>query len=507
MKLFATVIRVFKNCSFSSNASSFSTFTKRVSEKSSNEVKRRKGSPGYPRPPPGMKWTDEQKKIFCAIKDDKASLFITGSAGTGKTVLLQHVIELLKKIHGKSSVFVTASTGVAACALKGLTLHSFAGIGIGDHELMLDRVLSNGRACKRWKKAKALVVDEISMVDAALFEKLEFVARSVRDNDDDSWGGIQLVVSGDFFQLPPVKQRNSLEGKIFAFEADCWGSSFDLQVELTKVFRQSDAQLIKLLQSIRTGVCNSDELQLLEQCCSSGKPDPTAVQLYPIKEHVKNVNEKKMQELGMEEVIYSAVDFGLYQWINQFDKGNAAKEISLCEGARVMLVKNLNTRQGLANGVTGTITGFTKTYNMEFRRVCKDGLLPIVKFDCGLETVIEPQIWEVREGNEVVANRLQIPLILAWALSIHKCQGMTLDKVHTDLSTVFEYGMVYVALSRVRSLEGLNLSGFHPSRIKVHPKVAEFYEDMSREHDKKSESDSNSIIINCHYNKTIEVSH
>ena len=450
-------------------------------------------------------WTDQQKQIIHAIHGHK-SVFITGSAGTGKTFLLKHIIKLLRKQYRPSQVFVTASTGVAACALRGQTLHSFSGTGfhMADRETLLNRVLSDKKARSRLKRAKALVIDEISMIDAELFEKLEYVARNIREVDS-VWGGIQLVVSGDFFQLPPVKSKGYLynssdNDKEFAFEADCWNSSFHLQVELEEVHRQSDPLFIRLLQGIRRGKFGPEELEYLQQFHSSITPDSSVVpvHIYPKNQDVKRVNEERMKSLNNELFVYTALDSDI-EARRKFE-GIVPYELALCLDARVMLTKNLNPWRKLVNGATGTIVGFSKINDvdeelytvedeeeemdtdevidtgMDVTMICQDELLPIVKFDFGKTLVIKPTKWVVKEGDKIVAERKQIPLALAWAVSIHKCQGMTLDCLKTDLSAVFEYGMAYVAISRVRSLEGLHLSGLDPSKIKAHPKVERFYE-------------------------------
>ncbi|XP_073050564.1 ATP-dependent DNA helicase pfh1-like [Primulina eburnea] len=436
-----------------------------------------------------IKWTDEQKKALDAVCNGQ-SVFITGSAGTGKTFLLQHIIKRLKKLHGKSKVYVTAPTGVAACALNGQTLHSFAGIGLGevDRASLLERVLSDKKACYRWKKAKALLIDEASMVDAILFENLEHVARSIRveasEGDNRSWGGLQLIVSGDFFQLPPILKKKKKVAKVFAFEADCWDSSFDLQMELTKVFRQSDALLIKLLQGIRKGEIDDGDLKLLEGCCSGYEPDPSAVRIFPRIEDVERVNKMKMESLDQEVHVYKAEDLGEYQWTRQLKSGIAPDELELCVGARVMLTKNISTWRNLVNGATGTVKEFYAVSEKQYQLsdMCSHGsLLPVVEFDSGIELVVQPEIWVVLDGDKMVAARRQIPLILSWALSIHKCQGMTLEKLDTNLLRVFDFGMVYVALSRVKSLGGLHLSGLNPKKIKAHPKVLQFYQKFSGE--------------------------
>ncbi|KAK6157518.1 hypothetical protein DH2020_011766 [Rehmannia glutinosa] len=441
---------------FSSQAAAFDK------KKGSNffffKSKKKYGGNGPKTPPrPKIKWTDEQKQVLDAVGNGQ-SVFITGSAGTGKTFILEHIIKKLRKIHGRSRVYVTAPTGVAACALNGQTLHSFAGLGIGDldRQSLLDRVLLDRRACYRWKKVKALIIDETSMVDANLFDSLEHIARTLRDDETNEldkkiWGGIQLIVSGDFFQLPPVLKRTKKNDKVYAFEADCWSASFDLQIELTTVFRQSDSLLIQLLQGIRKGENDPEDLKLLEGCCSGYEPDPSAVRLYPRIADVNKVNLEKMKSLENKVYVYKAQDLGDEQWMRQLKSGIAPDELEICVGARVMLIKNINPWRKLVNGATSTVMELCKVSENQYgmSNMCDHGdVLPFVKFDSGLELVVEPEEWVVMDGDKVVARRRQIPLILSWALSIHKCQGMTLDKLHTDLSRVFDFGMVYVALSR-----------------------------------------------------------
>ncbi|KZV39494.1 hypothetical protein F511_28158 [Dorcoceras hygrometricum] len=442
---------------------------------------------------PRIKWTDEQKMALDAVCGG-LSVFITGSAGTGKTFLLQHIIKKLKKLHGRSKVYVTAPTGVAACALYGQTLHSFAGVGLGesDRSSLLERVLSDRTACYRWKKVKVLIIDEVSMVDAVLFEKLEYVARSIRVEagvgDNQSWGGLQLIVCGDFFQIPPVLKKKKKGAKEFAFEAHCWDSSFDLQMELTTIFRQSDALLIKLLQGMRKGEIDDDDLKILEGCCSGYEPHPSAVRIFPRNEDVEKVNKMKMESLDQEIYVYKAEDSGETKWIRQLKSGIAPDELKMCVGARVMLTKNINTFRKLVNGSTGTLKAFVPVSEKEYQlsdNMCSHGsLLPLVVMDSGTELLVEPETWVVLDGDKTVAYARQIPLILSWALSIHKCQGMTLENLDTNLSRVFDFGMVYVALSRVKSLGGLHLSGLNPAKIKAHPKVLQFYQKFSGKQDK-----------------------
>lgn len=444
----------------------------------------------YRRKSPEIKWTDQQLRLLDAISKGK-SVFISGSAGTGKTILVRHIIKCLKGIYGASRVFATASTGVAACAIRGQTLHSFAGIGLGkaDRETLVGWVLADKKAFNRWVKVKVLFIDECSMLDNNLFDTLEYIAREVR-GVNKTWGGIQIILSGDFFQLPPVSSNQQSRPKGYAFEAKCWDSSFDLQVELTEIFRQSDPQLIKLLQGIRRGQTDPEDLRILQKRCSDAEPDPSVVRFYPRKEDVDSVNRKQLHNLCEEIVVYSAVDSGKDPWKRQLKNGIAPDKLELCVGARVMLNKNIEPWRKLVNGATGTVIGFCKARcGDDNTSRCGNELVPRVKFDsCGVVDIY-PETWDVVDGDKVVATRKQIPLILAWALSIHKCQGTTHDRVHTDLSQAFDYGMVYVALSRVKSLEGLHLKNFDASKIRAHPKVLQFYKSMGGELNKLGEDD------------------
>ncbi|KAL5704684.1 DNA helicase [Ranunculus cassubicifolius] len=422
-----------------------------------------------------------QQQLILKSVSKKQSIFITGSAGTGKSFVVSQAIDLLKQIYYPNEVFITASTGVAACALNGQTLHSFAGVGlgVGSKEGLLRKVLGNKLALKRWKKAKALVIDEVSMISCEFFENLEYIARMIRASGGSgkNWGGIQLIVSGDFFQLPPIV-KDSL-GKEFAFEAECWNDSFHLQVELTQIFRQSDAELIDLLQGVRRGRKEENHLQILKHCCSEPmEASATVPRLYPRNVDVQRVNEEKLRTLGGEIVKFVASDSGLDRCKKHLSQMLAADELEICKGARVMLIKNKDLDSGLVNGAMGTVVDFVVSDGNQHKDVSPKGLLPKVRFDSGLVTLISPEKWDMFEGEKVLATRKQIPLILAWAVSVHKCQGMTLDCLHTDLSRAFGYGMVYVALSRVRSLKGLHLSGFDSLKIKAHPKVLEFYDNQ-----------------------------
>ncbi|KAF6162037.1 hypothetical protein GIB67_002626 [Kingdonia uniflora] len=386
----------------------------------------------------------KQKQILNAISEGK-SVFITGSAGTG----------------------------IAACALSGQILHSFAGVRSGEYErdYLWNQVAGNIPASNRWKYAKALIIDEISMISGTLFDDLDCIAKKIRCNNAP-WGGIQLIVSGDFFHLPPIDKRRYEKWddvKEFVFEANCWNDSFDMQVELTQVYRQGEPQFIKLLQEIRRGFWDTHLLEVLNQCCKTlKKPSVEMPRLYPLNEDVSKVNAENLARLGRKIETYKASDDGVYPWINQLKIGMALDKLEICVGARVMLIKNMDFEEGMVNGAVGKIVNFVK-------RKGDSCQFPKVLFDSGIVRVICWEKWYVIDGDEVMATRKQIPLRLAYALSVRKCQGMTIDCLEADLSKAFGYGMVYVVLSRVKSLDGLHLIGFDLLKIKAHPKVTGFY--------------------------------
>ncbi|KAH7276566.1 hypothetical protein KP509_39G012100 [Ceratopteris richardii] len=432
----------------------------------------------------------QQTNVLLAISSGK-SIFITGSAGTGKSYLLNEAVNTLRNMYSPTSVFVTASTGLAACAIGGTTLHSFAGIGLGIGEKgeLARKVATKRDAKKRWSDCKALIIDEISMIDGELFDKLEYIARSVRGPyfQNKVFGGIQLVVTGDFFQLPPVHPENP--EKYFAFQADCWNDCFEYQVELTQVFRQSDLSFVQMLNELRRGQCSSVTSQNLTFCDRPVRVPDSGIlmtKLYPRKLDVNKENEQNLRSLNQKTVAFLAEDESKSEFaMRQLENVMAEKKLLLSVGAQVMLIKNVESGSGLVNGARGVVVRFASINELEegqnvAKTISPSGLWPVVLFACdGTERLLRPETWSVMDGTREVASRTQIPLVLAWALSVHKCQGMTLDRVEIDLSKSFEYGMVYVALSRVKSLEGLKLTGFDPSLVKVHPKVVQFYNELT----------------------------
>ncbi|KAH7288289.1 hypothetical protein KP509_31G020600 [Ceratopteris richardii] len=440
-----------------------------------------------------FKFSRQQMEVLDAIASGK-SVFITGSAGTGKSFFLMYIIRILKKLYNGTGVHVTASTGLAACALKGVTLHSFAGIGLGfgNPDDLVTKIFSSKEVTRRWREAIVLVIDEISMIDGDFFDNLECVARKVRCSTE-CFGGIQLIVAGDFFQLPPIK--SCVTPKYFAFQSDCWRQCFHMQVELQHVFRQHDSAFVKMLNEIRKGLQTPETLEKLNMCHRDLPDDETGVtltKLYPLRVDVRQMNLQALQALQATILTFRAVDFvrnPKYKHMLLFMR--MEKELQLCVGAQVMLVKNLDIKCGLVNGAKGVVIGFQSKFDDTIcrgskfvecvaHRLSSTRYWPIVRFRCGTR-VIGPIVEYIEIGKVKAVTRVQIPLILCWALSVHKCQGMTMSKVQINLSKAFGYGMAYVALSRVKDLEGLQLIGFDPSLIEAHPDVSDFYDQLTQE--------------------------
>jgi len=304
----------------------------------------------------------------------------------------------------------------------------------------------------RWNNTKVLIIDEISMIDLEFFEKVETIARYIRNNNMP-FGGIQVILCGDFFQLPPVFNPEEGEERL-CFEAECWSRVVPRSFMLKHIFRQRDEKFIRILSEVRMGTLSEESITCLKNCVKppwnpSEGSEPT--RLFPHRRTVEELNMKKLNALKTMSQIYEAKDFCFApQYSHLFEQMTVPKQLTLRVGAQVILLKNIDFDQGLVNGAVGIITDFTPAG--------QDGLrLPIVLFRNGVKTEIEYAEWAFESGGEKVASRSQVPLNLAWALSIHKSQGMTLSNVEMSIEKVFAEGQAYVALSRVVSLSGLRI--------------------------------------------------
>lgn len=419
--------------------------------------------------------------------------------------MLHHIVNSLESKHGPNSVHVTALTGLAALAIGGITIHQFAGIGAmfenGDSiEATVRKALTNIYTSKRWREAKVILIDEVSMMSNNMIELLNLLAQKARGNSKPM-GGIQVIFAGDFFQLPPVS-KNKSEMKVsetdlysqnnftqqipdlsqsqasieaapdrFCFQSPVWNCIIKKSFVLKKVFRQSNSSFVNMLDHVREGNLTEEIMEAFNTCV--GRKFTTSDNILPtqILTHrldVDRLNEQELNRLDGDLQEYRANDTGEAIYIKMLQSHCPAKSLlKLKQGAQVILVKTIDASDGLMNGSRGIIVKFTKDRK------------PVVKFCDGNERIISNSSFHFIVGGKIVAQRMQIPLDLAWGISVHKSQGMTVDRAIVNLRKVFEYGQAYVALSRVRSLEGLHLvTNLCPNQIKVHPAVINFYKSI-----------------------------
>jgi ATP-dependent DNA helicase PIF1 len=446
------------------------------------------------------------------------NVFITGPGGTGKSHLVKTIKSDLESRGVKHAV--CALTGCAAVLLNccAKTIHSFAGIGLcaGEIHDVVDKVIRNRRACANWKTTHVLIIDEVSMLSTKVFEVLNKVAQVVRKNHSRPFGGMQVIFIGDFYQLPPVGRYTEPETTMFCFQSPQWHSVFQLEnhVVLKTLFRQKDAKFIQVLEEVRQGVLSPESVEILQErkvAKFAGADGIVPTKLFPVNSDADRVNQIMYMKLKNEEHIYgieSKRDFSTYvesatpipvelmALCETLSKEDAEQQLSLfvevCKlstelrlkkGAFVMCLANLDVDGGICNGSQGVIDDFVAVGGK---------MIPVVRFVNGVSMRIFPKVYQ--HGDYPRLGVQQLPLRLAWAFTIHKSQGITLDYAEMDLgSRVFECGQSYVGLSRVRSLEGLFLSEFDPRKIKTNPIVSEFYGAIPVAQD---ESISSSVCVN-----------
>lgn len=449
-----------------------------------------------------IKLSVEQEYAFEKFKQGE-NLFVTGPGGTGKTKLIEHLVSYCNKIGKK--VQVTAMTGCATSLLPpschARTFNSYTGIKLarGDKQKIIDSVLRKKSNRKNYKTIQVLIVDEVSMMSKKVFEIVNEIAKTARLNENP-FGGLQVVFTGDFLQLPPVPNADEKDTHKFCFESTSWEKVFPYKnnIELRTMFRQKDPVYQSILLEIRKGTISEENTRILQEYVRPSNEESTISKLYPLKWKTDNHNASEYSKLVSHEHVFSCIrqskcttnlesnkplsveDMVKCENMNEQEKqyelnslvntSNFTEELCLKKGCVVMCTSNIDLERGLCNGSQGIVVGFSQEV---------EGIQPkpIVKYTNGMTRVMEPIFRQSEEYPSLAVG--QIPLVLAWAMTIHKIQGATLDAAHMDIGqSIFECGQTYVALSRIKSLEGLYLSAFQPHNIRANVRAIAFYKEL-----------------------------
>ena len=391
-----------------------------------------------------------------------ANVFLTGEPGAGKTYTINRYIEWLRERGIEPAI--TASTGIAATHVGGMTLHAWSGIGIKRDlsEWDLEALLEREPLVRRVRGTAVLIIDEVSMLDARLLALVDRAVRTLRGSERP-FGGLQVIFVGDFFQLPPVPPRDperSREGSSqFAFESPSWEELNPLYCYLSEQHRQEDDAFLELLGALRAGTLTDNHKSALRARAEYPEEGDLSTRLYPHNADVDRLNDEALARVDAPVRIFEMRSEGGKALVESLKRGCLSPQtLALKEGGRVMFTRN-NFDKGYVNGTLGVVTNFA------------EGGFPTVRTREGRVIEAAPEEWRIDDRARTLAKISQIPLRLAWAITVHKSQGMSLDSAVMDLSQAFEYGQGYVALSRVRSLKGLFLAGFNERALHVHPGV------------------------------------
>jgi uncharacterized protein YecE (DUF72 family) len=393
------------------------------------------------------------------------NVFLTGEPGSGKTYVINKYLAYLREHN--VSVAVTASTGIAATHIGGTTIHSFCGIGIHKYlnDYILDSIMIKERVVKKVRETSVLIIDEVSMMDAQMLDNVDMICKSIK-NSTKPFGGMQVVFVGDFFQLPPVSRGEDMR---FAFLAQSFQEAKPLPCYLSEQHRQSDESFLDLLVSIRQKTVTDTHYDLLDSRIKETKKIlkesdaamATYTQLHTHNKNADEINDAELEKIDEKTRVYKMKTMGKPALVESLLKSCLSpEELTLKVGARVMCVKS-NPAEGYVNGTLATVTHMADTY-------------VTVRTNEGRIIDIKEAEWVLEEDGKPLARLLQLPLRLAWAITVHKSQGMSLDAAHMDLGRTFEYGQGYVTLSRVRSLDGLYISSYNEMSLSVDETVFKF---------------------------------
>src|SRR3989344_3614384 len=399
-----------------------------------------------------------QGEAFTILKTG-ANVYLTGEPGSGKTHTINELVAWLRASVIEPSV--TAATGIAATHVAGMTLHSWSGIGINESlsRADVDRIASKEHVAKRIQKAKVLIIEEISMLSAMTLEMADAVCREVR-RVDRPFGGLTVILVGDFFQLPPVSRARDVA---FSYTSKVWRDLNLITCYLTEQYRQDDTGFLSVLSAIRSGQVEDIHYEQLRtrRILNGEKEFADTPKLFSHNADVDRINAGELAKLPGKVMKFRMSAKGKDSLVEGLKRGWLSPEmLELKEGAAVMFTKN--SPQGkFVNGTLGAVTGFDSSG------------MPIVKTKDGTRVAAEPMEWNLEEQGKVRASISQLPLRLAYAMTGHKSQGMSMDAAIMDLSKAFEYGQGYVALSRVRRLSGVYLTGLNKRALEVHPEILE----------------------------------